>query len=254
MNNTIIFDTVPNFRDMGGYKTNSGKQVKRGLFYRSAALGKMTAQDQQRFQQLGIKTIFDYRDDYEAAKNPDPIFEGIENIRIPAKQNILAMPSTDNTQHSAQQFYQQMTPTKFADMYADMAFDNPSFQKLMAVATTPAQLGLLHHCAIGKDRTGIGGAMILMALDVPKETIFEDYLKTNSLLQATIDQMAANVLSDASHEELQQFYALMAAKEEYLQAVFDGIDTRYETTASFLLDQFQLHPHHLQEMHDFALV
>lgn len=248
---TIQFDGVPNFRDMGGYATNDGRQVKRGLFYRSAALGKMTPADKEKFSALGIKTIFDYRDDEEASKNPDPAFEDVTNIRIPAKLNTLAkMPTNEKTPTS---FYKRVTPAMFTELYTQMAFDNPSFQQLMKVAQNPAQLGLLHHCAIGKDRTGIGGAMILLALDVPRETIFEDYLKTNALLQATVEQMATKVRETSDEMEMAQFYALMQAREDYLQAVFDGIDTRYSNVDDFLAEQFALTTEKRKNMQQFAL-
>lgn len=247
----IQFEAVPNFRDMGGYKTTDGRRVKRGLFYRSAALGKMTLADKEKFRALGIKTIFDYRDDEEAIKNPDPIFEDVTNIRVPAKLSALTqMPTNDKTPKS---FYKEVTPEMFKSLYTQMAFDNPSFQQLMKVAQNKAQLGLLHHCAIGKDRTGVGGAMILLALDVPRETIFEDYLKTNALLQATVEQIATKVRPTSNEMEMQQFYALMQAREDYLQAVFDGIDTRYSSVDDFLAEQFALTKEKRQQMQSFSL-
>ena len=36
------------------------------------------------------------------------------------------------------------------------------------------------HCAAGKDRTGIAVAVLLRALDVPEDTVIEDYLLTNT--------------------------------------------------------------------------
>ncbi|CAM5293125.1 Protein tyrosine phosphatase OS=Lysinibacillus sphaericus OX=1421 GN=LS41612_02125 PE=4 SV=1 [Lysinibacillus sphaericus] len=50
--------------------TRDGRIVKNGLLYRSAALGKMTQADKVRFETLGVKTIFDYRDEHEARNNP----------------------------------------------------------------------------------------------------------------------------------------------------------------------------------------
>ena len=41
------------------------------------------------------------------------------------------------------------------------------------------QEAILFHCFAGKDRTGIGAALILSALGVEHSYILEDYLKTN---------------------------------------------------------------------------
>ena len=65
----ISLDGVLNFRDMGGYPTNDGRKVREGLFFRSASLTKMTEQDRRKVRELGIRTIFDYRDEHEATKS-----------------------------------------------------------------------------------------------------------------------------------------------------------------------------------------
>jgi protein-tyrosine phosphatase len=54
---------------------------------------------------------------------------------------------------------------------------------------------ILVHCAAGKDRTGIAIALLLATLDVPHETIVEDYLLTNTcdILQFTLAQYHAQL-------------------------------------------------------------
>lgn len=42
---------------------------------------------------------------------------------------------------------------------------------------------VLWHCSMGKDRVGVGTALLLYALGVPMETIMEDYLRTNRCLE-----------------------------------------------------------------------
>ena len=43
----------------------------------------------------------------------------------------------------------------------------------------PDNLPFLFHCTAGKDRTGFVAALVLLALGVPAETVYEDYLVTN---------------------------------------------------------------------------
>jgi hypothetical protein len=52
--------------------------------------------------------------------------------------------------------------------------------RLRAIFTRIAQgdVPVLVHCAAGKDRTGIAVALLLTVLDVPHETIIEDYLSS----------------------------------------------------------------------------
>lgn len=241
-NNTeqsILLEGVLNFRDMGGYKTHSGKSVKRHLFFRSANLAKMTAQDQEKFKQLGIKTIFDYRDDHEAEASPTPVMEGVQNIRVPAKGAApFKMPGTAKIESLNFDFYRQIDTDLFTKFYAQMPFNNPSFQRLMQLIKDEANLGLLHHCAVGKDRTGVGGALILLTLGVPRETILQDYLLTNGLLTPMVAQMEKKLKAVYPEADLTVFHEVMSADEKYLQAVFDEINTRYESEGDFLHDQF----------------
>ena len=45
---------------------------------------------------------------------------------------------------------------------------------------------MLWHCSAGKDRVGVGTALLLCALGVPKKTIYEDFMKTNMYLDKEI--------------------------------------------------------------------
>lgn len=238
-NQSISLEGVLNFRDMGGYKTHSGKSVKRHLFFRSANLTKMTPKDQDKLKKLGIKTIFDYRDDHEAEASPTPMMEGVQNIRVPAKGAApFKMPGTIKRESFNFDFYRQIDAELFTKFYAQMPFNNPSFQRLMQLVKNEANLGLLHHCAVGKDRTGVGSALILLTLGVPRETILQDYLLTNGLLTPMVAQMEKKLKAIYPEADLTVFHEVMSADEKYLNAVFNEIDARYESEGDFLQDQF----------------
>lgn len=234
MERIIPMQGVLNFRDMGGYKTNSGKEVRRGLFYRSASLANMTDSDKQMLQTLGIKTIFDYRDEQEAEVQPTPVLSGIQNIRMPARgSEMFKMPSAKSLDDINGAFFKQIDQRVFEQFYASMPFGSESFQKLFALLKDEPNLGLLQHCAAGKDRTGVGSALLLMALDVPRETITEDYLLTNELLTPMLQKFEQMLSEKLNADEMQGFYNIIDAKESYLQAVFNEIDTRYEQLEDF---------------------
>ena len=79
---------MKNFRDLGGNKTEDGRTVKKGLFYRSAKLSNLSENDIKILKELNIKYIFDYRSDEEARKHPSTIISNIKNIRIPAMREL----------------------------------------------------------------------------------------------------------------------------------------------------------------------
>jgi protein-tyrosine phosphatase len=92
------------------------------------------------------------------------------------------------------------------------------------------EVPVLVHCAAGKDRTGIAIALLLAVLDVPIETIIEDYLLTNTcdILQFTLTQYQAQLGVAAGDHPLLTMpddirRVLFAAHVDYLQAAFDQL-------------------------------
>ncbi|NOZ52712.1 MAG: tyrosine-protein phosphatase [Gammaproteobacteria bacterium] len=59
-----------NFRDIGGYTLDSGRNIKTGMIFRSDRLSKLTTSDLRCFEALEIKCIIDLRDEQE--RNTDP--------------------------------------------------------------------------------------------------------------------------------------------------------------------------------------
>jgi protein-tyrosine phosphatase len=50
-----------NFRDLGGYRTREGRELKWGRMFRSGVLSYFTLQDQQQLIPLGVGAICDLR-------------------------------------------------------------------------------------------------------------------------------------------------------------------------------------------------
>ena len=65
--------SVPNLRDLGGYKTKDGKTVKRGLLYRSNQLHHISPEDMQKISKLGLTNSFDLRTFAERQPSRDEV-------------------------------------------------------------------------------------------------------------------------------------------------------------------------------------
>ena len=64
-----------NFRDLGGYETEDGMRLKRGLIFRSDNLSHLSEEDLQKINKIGIKTVCDFRSDIELDEFPSPFSE-----------------------------------------------------------------------------------------------------------------------------------------------------------------------------------
>ncbi|MDG4865795.1 tyrosine-protein phosphatase, partial [Streptomyces sp. T-3] len=72
----------PNMRDVGGLLTEDGRQVKRGVTFRSGELSKLDDQQVGELAALGIAHVLDLRTDDERAKGPDRLPQGISSTHL----------------------------------------------------------------------------------------------------------------------------------------------------------------------------
>lgn len=185
----LPFEACENFRELGGYTGCGGRHVKYGAFYRSPALANIkTPADRARFEELGVRTVFDFRSEKERTLAPDPAFPGVVNI--PAS----AMLAEDGSEmdFDLEKLLRsedgiRMLTEGVHESYARMPFGNPAYRALFG-AIRAGQTPILFHCTAGKDRTGVAAALILKALGVSREDIVEDYLLTNACRTTGRDQ------------------------------------------------------------------
>lgn len=250
-NRVISFEGVHNFRDMGGYKTSDGRKVKYGLFFRSGELAGMTEQDMSLFQTLNIRTIFDYRDDFEAEQRPTPLLPDIEYLRVSAATlaSYPHVPSMEDRLKLTKDFSFE----KLVHMYAALPFQNASYQRLMGLIQDPKRLGLVHHCHAGKDRTGVGAALILLALGVPKEFVIEDYLITNQTFKEAGENMLKQIADYMNEEEIHTFRQIMGAHKEFIEAAFNVIEEKYDDFDTYFAEEFGLTAEKREALQSYCL-
>jgi len=222
-----------NFRDLGGYVTGNGKHVKWGKIYRSADMSKLTDQDLTVLSERKISYDVDLRGTEESERAPDRLNPNTDYILCPAGSdnvgNMLQSLKGKTNGDSIMLAYYSNT-AYLADRY------KPFFGKLLNL---PEDKSLVFHCSAGKDRTGIGAALLLYSLGVPYETIINDYEASNYYRAAENEKMAKimvkfmrinnNVAND-----------VMSVKKEYLDATFDAIKKQYGSVDNFLKTQIGL--------------
>ena len=162
-----------NFRDLGGYRTGDGREIRRGLLLRGAAPGDMTEEEQERLCHMGIRTIVDFRSQGEREENPDPPFPDIANVHL------CAMTGADGREIDYSPSMLFRTALRFKGRnkiralmeycYEIIPFSNKAYQKMFRLLLEE-QTPVLLHCTAGKDRTGVAAILILLALDVAEET------------------------------------------------------------------------------------
>jgi protein-tyrosine phosphatase len=215
-----------NFRDIGGYKTKDGKQVKWGMIYRSAEINKLNETDLNELEKRKITVDFDFRGFEESKKAPDVLWKNLQYIRCGAGSEtttnwIQSLRGVKNGDSLMISFYTKID--SFGIKY------KPLFNHLLNQNKNEATL---YHCSAGKDRTGIATALILYALDVPEETIIEDYKASNYYRENENKKMTQMISSIGVDKNVAA--SMMLVKESYLKATAQEIIKHYGSIDNFL--------------------
>jgi len=237
----IDFERVLNFRDFGGWETADGAKVARGKLWRSAAFSDASDADIARLNAMDVRFLVDLRRPEERRHEPNKwpgettrVFvndEGAEGVALPP--HLVALLQSDLTPKSTYDY--------MMSLYEEIPFD-PRLIKLYR--DWFAELGEggagVIHCAAGKDRTGIGCALTLIALGVDEETVFADYEFTNAAvdlekrmpkIQARMEERLGRKLDSAS------LRPMLGVEVDYLRNALDAIEARYGSALAYMEQQ-----------------
>jgi protein-tyrosine phosphatase len=117
--------------------------------------------------------------------------------------------------------------TEFREVYARFLRD----------LADPANLPTLFHCTAGKDRAGFAAALVLLSLDVPRETAMRDYLLTNVFTETKTRSLLRLIrIVSLFRADPDDVRPLFEARESYLGAAFAAIDEVHGSTDAYLRD------------------
>ena len=183
----IQFDTLFNFRDLGGYPTRLGAATRWGVLYRSDGLHRATPRDLDRLEDLGIATVVDLRTSHERLE--DGSVDGGQTRfgyqHIPLFDDLTSARPDTRTDDYLLRLYLHLVTAR-GDRIA---------QTLRIIATSDQPL--VFHCTAGKDRTGVIAALVLAALGVPDDVIAQDYALSRDAMDALVAWYRGNRQDDA---------------------------------------------------------
>jgi protein-tyrosine phosphatase len=222
-----------NLRDLGGYATVDGRTVRHGMLFRSGVMSMLTDADEAHLAGLGIATVCDLRRPGERQRDPtrwcEPAgvlywsrdYEEVSGVLGALLSGEVADPARMRT--------------KMLGLYREILVDHVPSYRFLFERLAGGHVPLLFNCSAGKDRTGIAAALILAALDVPRETIVEDYLLTNRYADFSRLISSGRGGSDkfgAIDPEVVR--PLLAADADYLAVAFDSLDRDHGGTDAYL--------------------
>lgn len=235
---SIVFEKIPNARDMGGLCTAQGHIISSGLLIRSANLSGATEADKEILKEkYHLSQIIDLRTETEREEMPDVSMPAVEYLSVPVFDESIA-----GISHEKKISREQLLTVipKMDQLYSKMVTD-PSCRENLGRAARGimehdfSKGSVLWHCTEGKDRCGLLSAILLLALGVERSAIMEDYLLTNRENAAKSEKYYQMLLAAGkTKKEAEIVRDLFLAKEEYLDAAFSAIDIHYDSIDAFL--------------------
>lgn len=243
-----------NFRDLGGIKTSDGRQIRSGMLYRSGEFSRLSDEEKKFLSdELNLHYVLDYRDQLEIDRNPDNLWNNSQYFNIPA--NPLSDEITASLVSDDIFVLKKYSPLDFMiKLYQLLPFNNPAYKKLISILLNANGKPLVQHCAVGKDRTGVGVALTLFALGVSEDVIMQDYLLTEQYLNDYRQAVLSQNKSKLSAEEFEKQKIIFSAKQEFLTAAIDEIKKRYNTIDNWLHQEYQLDDNNRKILQDIYLI
>lgn len=253
--------SVPNLRDLGGYKTADGATVRNGLVYRSNQLSGITPEDMKKIADLKLRNAFDLRTEEEAKTRPEELPEGVTYVHLdvladspaagPAQlEKLMGNPAEANQALGGGQVEEAFKASyrEFISLPSAKREFGHLFQSLEDQSQVPA----LFHCTTGKDRTGWAAAAFLTLLGVPKDVVMQDYLRSNDYIipkyQGAIDAFVA------AGGEPDIPIAILGVKQVYLEAAFDEMEKEHGTIENYFSQALGVDAEHQKALRQIYLV
>lgn len=170
----LDWDGCFNARDLGGLRAAGGRTTRRGAIVRADTLDHLTPSGWAALRTYGIRTIIDLRNDVEIPRGAVARPAGISTVHVPLDDiddTAFWQYCWDNELDGSPLYYQpflEQKPGRCAAALAAIALAEPG--------------GVVFHCGLGRDRTGLVSMLLLALAGVEPGEIAADYELSNPRL------------------------------------------------------------------------
>ena len=245
-----------NLRELGGYQNIHGQTIKWHKLLRSGELSALPKSSVKELTNYGLTYDIDLRSPSEVHWSPDKIDSSVIFKSYPAYP-------FDNGEKSdipktKELIYQSDFPINY-DPYLTLIL-NPSsrlaFRSMFLdlLNNTEDNHALLFHCSAGKDRTGIAAMLILGALEVPFQTIKDDYLLTNLInSRPDLDKLRNQINSPTAARFIQEMNQTFNVFASNLKKTYQLILNQFGSFDNYLITALELSSNDLARLRKIYL-
>lgn len=241
-----------NFRDV-----SIAAGLRPGRLFRSSELSRLQDQGRGELRQLGVGDIADLRSPIEVERRgpglvpdgvrihllpfPDPSRGGSPDASAPHEVALRRLMAEKPAEDTAADVAARYMFTEY-ERFPTLAGARHAVQRVVSLLADGESV--LTHCFAGKDRTGFVVSVVLRAVGVDRDAIFDDYLRSNAAIPALRDRITELI---GSHEADDQITPEMLAitqarlsdevlgvRSDYLEAAERSIEKNFGSFDEFL--------------------
>lgn len=236
----VPLEGAANFRDLGGYRTSEGRIVHWGKVYRSSSLSGVTSGDLASLRRMGIASVHDLRSTSERVAAPYHWTDGTNLEVHSVEYNLDLAGFMAALREGGQPVTIERARAVTAAMYRDVPNALAENYRILFSDLARADGPVVMNCSAGKDRTGLGAALFLLALKVPRETVMADYLLSNQHYRDKVRSGSGSAMLPGLSPEVMD--ALAGVDASYLAASLEAIEQRYGSVDAYLDGELGLTP------------
>lgn len=245
---------IMNARDFGGYQIGE-KKIKTGVLYRSGNLSSATEHDLSILQDsLHIRRVYDFRTLEEQEKYPNRLQDNVLYAILPSLEDAIKrfeipedrQTTSEDLYINRADYYIDSISTKkvkqLAHSFYPLIIRSRVFQEQIGLELIDSLVSLpdedeaiIIHCTNGTNRAGWAVTFLLAALGADRETLIEEFLKSNVSYNRYIEY-AENKAKELeySEEQIEDIKALVGVSKRNLEEALDMIDKRYGSMDKYL--------------------
>ena len=233
----VALEGTLNFRDIGGYPTRFGRDVRRHRVYRSDSLAAIGDTGWEHLTELGIREIFDLRHEAERRTAPYEAPEGMTATNLAIGPKEVQVEAADVFELLKSGGPDDFGVDYMIELYGRMFADHAVvFGHLLTHLADPDRLPAVFHCTAGKDRTGIAAALVLSVLGVDRGTVLRDYELSNEYRSKKRIEVLRPRL-EAEGIDVERVRPYLSAPRPALEAALTAVDAEHGDVDGFLIER-----------------
>ncbi len=201
----LLIGSMANMREMGGFATQDERTTRYRCFIRSDAPLRLFSAEIEYLLYYGVNMAIDLRQTSEAKESPSSLSRvpGVTYYNIPFSNdaNLMRGGFHPYTHYAAM----LQSDNRIRDIFGALA---------------ASQGVVVFHCSLGKDRTGIIAALLLMLARVPWVDIIADYQVSYTYIRDLIEREIAKQGRTYSNAKMDAF----RSEGEWLEPFFRFLD------------------------------